>query len=155
MNSIEVSAYVARDPVVSSNSNGTVFAIMTLPDNRRYKNREGDMDEETTWFDVIAYGNLALIIERYVRKGRFVSVYGEVRGVRRYVPEGQDEREFESVRVKANRVHFGPQDRGGRPARRRQNRGVHPQLQRRGPALVGLQSRSRRGRAAAANNGGN
>ena len=108
MNSIEVSAYVARDPVVSSNSNGTVFAIMTLPDNRKYKNREGDMDEETTWFDVIAYGNLALIIERYVRKGRFVSVYGEVRGVRRYVPEGQDGREFEYVRVKANRVHFGP-----------------------------------------------
>ena len=111
MNSIGLSAYVARDPVVGSNSNGTVFAIMTLPDNRRYKNREGDMDEETTWFDVIAYGSLALAVERYVRKGRFVAVHGEVRGIRRFfpeVPEGEDPVELESVRVKANRIHFGP-----------------------------------------------
>ena len=108
MNSIELSAYVARDPIVGSNSNGTVYATINLPDNRKYKNRDGDLDEETTWFDVIAYGDLALVIERNVRKGRFVSVYGEVRGMRWYVPEGQEEIAFESVLVKANRIHFGP-----------------------------------------------
>ena len=108
MNSIELSAYVARDPIVGSNSNGTVYAIMTLPDNRKYKNRDGDLDEDTTWFDVIAYGSLALVVERYVRKGRFVAVHGEVRGVRRFKPEGENNVEYEYVRVKANRVHFGP-----------------------------------------------
>ena len=108
MNSIAVSGYIARDPHVSSNQNGTPYALMSLPDDRRYKNRDGDLAEETTWFDVISYGNLALIVERYVRKGRFVTVDGEVRGARRYVPEGQDDVEYMSVRVKANRIHFGP-----------------------------------------------
>ena len=108
MNSLELSAYVARDPIVGSNSNGTVYAIINLPDNRKYKNRDGDLDEETTWFDVIAYGNLALVVERYVRKGRFVAVHGEVRGIRRFTPEGEDDVEYENVRVKANRIHFGP-----------------------------------------------
>jgi len=80
---------VGADPERKS-VNGHKLASFTVATAYRYKTKEGEKKEITTWYRVSAWGQLAVLVAQYVTKGRQVHVTGrmvcnekEVDGVKR------------------------------------------------------------------------
>ena len=60
-------------------STGTSVVNFTIATNRRYKNKDGQLVEESEYHRCVAYGNAADIIGKYVNKGKRMYVEGRLR----------------------------------------------------------------------------
>jgi len=67
-----------RDPEVRYTPNGRAVASFTVATPRSWVSAEGERHEETEWFSVVAWGNLAEICERRLSKGQYVYVEGRL-----------------------------------------------------------------------------
>lgn len=70
---------LTRDPEVRSTNTGLKIAKFGLAVNRRYRTRDDEQREETTFVDIDAFGPQAEIIERYCQKGSPLFVEGRLR----------------------------------------------------------------------------
>jgi single-strand DNA-binding protein len=70
---------LTRDPEVRSTTSGMKIAKFGLAVNRRYRTRDDEQREETTFVDIDAFGSQAEIIERYCQKGSPLFVEGRLR----------------------------------------------------------------------------
>ena len=57
---------------------GVAVTKFSLAVNRRHKDQEGERREETTWFNVVAFNQLAELMTTYLRKGSRVYVEGRM-----------------------------------------------------------------------------
>ena len=78
-NKVILMGNLTRDPEVRYTSGGTAIAKLGLAVNRRWKNQEGQSQEETTFVDVDAFGRQAETIAQYLKKGRPVMVEGRLK----------------------------------------------------------------------------
>ncbi len=60
-------------------STGNSVVNFTLATNRRYKNKDAQMVEESEYHRCVAYGNAADIIGTYVTKGKRMYIEGRLR----------------------------------------------------------------------------
>ena len=75
--------------------NGTKCAIFTIATSEKYKDRNGEYQENTQWHNVVAWRNVADICERFVKKGDQIYAEGKITyrswdtpsGEKRYVTE--------------------------------------------------------------------
>jgi single-strand DNA-binding protein len=58
---------------------GNKVANITLATNRYFKGQDGSRQEETEWHNVVLWGNLADLAEKYLTKGRQVFIEGRIR----------------------------------------------------------------------------
>ncbi len=77
-NSVRLVGNVGIDPRITTYENGKKKASMVMATNERYKNGQGEWVTETQWHQVVAWGREAAIIERFVEKGKEVSVEGKL-----------------------------------------------------------------------------
>ena len=82
---------------------GGKLANVSVATSERYKDKSGEWQEETTWHNVVAYGSLASVMERFVQKGSNLYVEGRIRK-RKY--NDRDGNEKESVEVVAQSVEL-------------------------------------------------
>lgn len=70
---------VGNDPELRTlnNEQGKV-ASFRLATTERYKDRNGEVKENTEWHQVTAWGKLADIVEKFVKKGSQVYVEGKI-----------------------------------------------------------------------------
>ncbi len=61
----------------------------TLATNRKYKNKDGQLVEESEYHRCVAYGNAADVIGKYVTKGKRMYVEGRLRTRKREDTSGQ------------------------------------------------------------------
>jgi len=92
---------VGRDPEVryldgnSGNGGSTKVATFTLATSERYRDRSGELRENTEWHNIVAWRNSADIAEKYVHKGTQLYIEGRLRtrsytdqqGVKKYTTE--------------------------------------------------------------------
>ena len=88
---------VGKDPEVRylEGNNGAKVATFTLATTERYKDRNGDIRENTEWHNIVAWRNTADVVEKYVRKGTQLYIEGRIRsrswedqnGNKRYITE--------------------------------------------------------------------
>ena len=57
----------------------SVVAKVGVATTSKWKDRQGERQEETTWHDVEAWGSLAEVMGKYLRKGSKVYVEGTLR----------------------------------------------------------------------------
>lgn len=70
---------LARDPDIRTTQNGQKTVRFTLCCGRKWKNKTtGEMQEHTDFISVSAWGNIADVIERYVKKGNMLLVEGRI-----------------------------------------------------------------------------
>jgi single-strand DNA-binding protein len=69
---------LGRDPEMRSTQSGTQIANFSVATSRRYNNREGEMQEDTEWHRIVAFGRLAEICGQYLRKGKQVYIEGRI-----------------------------------------------------------------------------
>lgn len=92
VNKVILLGNLGRDPEVRYLPSGDPVANITIATSSRYKNKAGEMVEETEWHRVTFFGRLAEIASQYLKKGRPVYVEGRIKtnkytdknGVERY-----------------------------------------------------------------------
>ncbi len=78
LNKIMLIGNLGRDPELQVTSDGTPFTRFSLAVSRSYKTNSGEKKEETEWFNVVAWRQLAETCERYLHKGSKVYIEGRV-----------------------------------------------------------------------------
>ena len=78
LNKVMVIGNVGRDPEMRYMPSGKPVASFSVATSRSWTNSEGERREETEWFNVVAWGNLAEICKQYLRKGQQVYVEGRL-----------------------------------------------------------------------------
>ena len=81
LNKVMLIGNIGRDPEVKTldGSNGSQkVATFTLATGEKYKDRNGELRENTEWHNIVAWRNLAEICEKYVRKGDLLYIEGKI-----------------------------------------------------------------------------
>lgn len=78
-NKVYLMGNLTRDPEVRTTTTGLKIAKLGLAVNRRYRTRDNEQKEETTFVDIDAFGSQAEILERYCQKGSPLFVEGRLR----------------------------------------------------------------------------
>ena len=78
LNKIMLIGNVGKDPELQATSDGTPFTRFSLAVNRSYKSSSGEKVEETEWFNIVVWRQLAEICERYLHKGSKVYIEGRL-----------------------------------------------------------------------------
>ncbi len=103
LNKIMLIGNLGRDPDLQVTSDGTPYTRFSLAVNRTYKAQTGEKKEETEWFQIVAWRQLAENCERYLHKGSKVYVEGRLTQ-RKYTDKNGIERT--TVEVIATDVQF-------------------------------------------------
>src|SRR6266699_4720149 len=69
---------LGRDPEMNVTADGTPFTKFTLAVNRRTKSQSGERQEETEWFNIVAWRQLAETCNNYLHKGTKVYIEGRL-----------------------------------------------------------------------------
>ena len=77
-NSVQLIGNLGMDPEVKKLDSGKTVAKFSLATSETYKNAEGKKITETQWHNLVAWGNLATIAEKYLHKGSEIAVEGRL-----------------------------------------------------------------------------
>lgn len=90
VNKVILVGNLGRDPEVRYLPSGDPVANVAIATSSRYKNKNGEMVEETEWHRVTFFGRLAEIVSQYLKKGRSIYVEGRLK-TRKYTDkDGQE-----------------------------------------------------------------
>lgn len=101
LNKVMLIGNVGRDPEVrylDSNApagQGRKVATFTLATSEKYRDRNGELRENTEWHNIVAWGNNADTAEKYIKKGSQLYIEGRIRtrswvdqsGIKKYTTE--------------------------------------------------------------------
>jgi len=79
VNKVILVGNLGRDPEIRYMPSGEPVANITIATSSKYKNKSGEMVEETEWHRVTFFGKLAEIVGQYLKKGRSVYVEGRIK----------------------------------------------------------------------------
>lgn len=69
--------YVGRDPEIRYTTGGDPIANFSLATSEAWKDKStGEKHEKTEWHQITAFGNLAVVAQNYITKGKQVYVEG-------------------------------------------------------------------------------
>ena len=87
LNKVMIIGNVGRDPVLRYTPGGQAVASFSVAASRRWRTPENEVRDETEWFTVVAWDELAETCNQLITKGRKVYVDGRLQ-TRSW--EGQD-----------------------------------------------------------------
>ena len=91
LNKVTIIGNLGNDPEIRRMASGGAIANFTVATSERWKDKHtGESKEKTEWHRVTAFGKLAEIIERYVRKGLQVYVEGSLQTRKWQDKQGND-----------------------------------------------------------------
>ena len=79
VNKVILVGNLGRDPEIRYLPSGDPVANVTIATSSKYKNKTGEMVEETEWHRVTFFGKLAEIVGQYLKKGRSVYIEGRIK----------------------------------------------------------------------------
>lgn len=106
LNKVMVIGNVGKDPEMRFTANGSAVTTFSVAANRNYKKQDGEWTEETEWFTVVTWNQLAERCSQILQKGSRVYVEGRLQ-TRSW--DGQDGQRHFRTEVIASAV--SPQDR--------------------------------------------
>jgi single-strand DNA-binding protein len=78
MNKAILIGNVGKDPEMRTTQNGKDVASFSLATTERWRDKDGDKKEETTWHNVVVFGALCKVVGPYVKKGSKISIVGKI-----------------------------------------------------------------------------
>ena len=96
-NKVQLIGNLGNAPEVKTTENCKKLAKFSVATNESYRNAKGEKVTETTWHNVVAWGKVADIAEKFLTKGKEVAIEGKLinrsytdkDGIKRYVTEIQ------------------------------------------------------------------
>lgn len=97
-NKVQLIGNLGNKPEIRSIDNGKKFARFSMATNEVYRNQKGDKITETQWHNLIAWGKVAEIAEKFLNKGTEVAVEGKLL-YRNYTDKEGNKRNITEVQV--------------------------------------------------------
>ena len=94
-NKVQLIGNLGNAPEVKNTQSGKKLARFSIATNEIYRNAKGEKVKETTWHNLIAWGKIADIVEKYLNKGSEVAIEGKLisrsytdkEGVKKFITE--------------------------------------------------------------------
>ncbi len=99
LNSVRLFGNVGKDPIITQFENGNKVAKWSMATNEKIKNSKGETVDEVQWHNMVAWGNVATVVEKYVTKGTRLSIEGKL-NYRRFVNKDGEEKDIAEIVVK-------------------------------------------------------
>lgn len=77
-NKVQLIGNLGTDPDVRITETGKKWARFVMITNETYRNSRGEKITETQWHNLVVWGKLADIVEKYVGKGREIMIEGRL-----------------------------------------------------------------------------
>jgi single-strand DNA-binding protein len=91
MNKIMLIGNLGKDPEMTYNPAGLATTKFSLAVNRVTKSKSGERQEETEWFNIVMWDNLAVTASSFLKKGQKVYLEGRL-SQRKYTDKNGVER---------------------------------------------------------------
>src|SRR5215470_8312698 len=78
LNKVLLIGNLGRDPEVRSTPSGQPVASFSLATSRRWKDKNGQRQEQTEWHNIVVWGRQAEIAGQYLTKGKQIFVEGRI-----------------------------------------------------------------------------
>ncbi|MBC8098287.1 MAG: single-stranded DNA-binding protein [Armatimonadetes bacterium] len=78
LNKVMIIGYVGREPEMRYTPSGRPVTSFSVATSRTWTSAEGERREETEWFNVVAWGNLAEICKTHLAKSQQVYIEGRL-----------------------------------------------------------------------------
>jgi single-strand DNA-binding protein len=101
LNKVMIIGYLGREPEMRYTSSGKAVTTFSVAANRSWSSSSGERHEETEWFTIVAWGNLAEICKQHLSKGSQVYIEGRLQ-TRRW--EDSEGKKHAAVEVVANEM---------------------------------------------------
>jgi len=96
-NRVQLIGNLGNAPEIRKTDGGRKLVRFSVATNESYKNSNGDKVTETQWHNLVAWGKLADVAEKFLNKGTEVAIEGKLinrnytdkEGVKKYVTEIQ------------------------------------------------------------------
>ena len=94
-NKVQLIGNLGNAPEVKTLDGGKKVARFSMATNETYRDRAGRKETETTWHNVVAWGKIAELAEKYLTRGKEIAIegklvnrtYSDKDGIKRYVTE--------------------------------------------------------------------
>jgi single-strand DNA-binding protein len=94
-NKVQLIGNVGNEPEITNLESGKKVSKFSIATNESYKDSKGEKVTNTQWHNIVAWGKIAEIVEKYVGKGKEVALEGKLtsrsyetkEGEKRYVTE--------------------------------------------------------------------
>jgi single-strand DNA-binding protein len=93
--------HLGRDPEMRYTPSGRPVTTFTVATSRSWNTVDGERHQETEWFNVVAWGNLAEICKQYLTKGQQVYIEGRLQ-TRHW--EDKEGNKHSSIEIVANEM---------------------------------------------------
>jgi single-strand DNA-binding protein len=95
VNKVILIGNLGKDPEIRAVEGGRKVANFSLATTESYKDRNGERVEQTEWHNIVFWGPVVEVIEKYLKKGNPVYIEGKLRtrsyddkeGIKRYTTE--------------------------------------------------------------------
>ncbi len=77
-NKVQLIGNLGNAPEVRTTETGKKLVRFSVATNETYKNADGEKVKETQWHNIIAWGSLADIAEKYLTKGSEIALEGKL-----------------------------------------------------------------------------
>ena len=77
-NKVQLIGNLGANPEIKTLDGGRKLARFTVATNETYRNAKGDKVTDTQWHTLIAWGKVAEIAEKYLKKGSEVAIEGKL-----------------------------------------------------------------------------
>ena len=96
-NKVQLIGHLGADPEIKNTEAEKKYAKFSLATNETYRNSKGEKITETTWHNLVAWGKVAEIAEKYLHKGQEIAIEGKLisrsytdkNGAKKYITEVQ------------------------------------------------------------------
>ncbi len=79
LNKVMLIGNVGKDPVIRHLETGVTSANFSLATTERYKDKNGTIQEQTEWHNIVCWRGTAENVEKYVKRGTQLFVEGRLR----------------------------------------------------------------------------
>jgi len=96
-NKVQLIGNLGNAPEIKTLDGGKKMARFSIATNESYRNAKGEKVTETQWHNLVAWGKVAEIVEKYLNKGSEVAIegkltnrsYNDKEGNKKYITEVQ------------------------------------------------------------------
>jgi single-strand DNA-binding protein len=77
-NSVKLIGRLGQDPEVKTLDKGNKFAKFSLATSDSFTAKDGSKQEQIQWHSIVVWGNLAVICEKFLKKGKEIAIDGRL-----------------------------------------------------------------------------
>jgi single-strand DNA-binding protein len=77
-NNVKLIGRLGQDPEIRNLEKDNKLATFSLATGDSYTDKDGNKKDSTEWHNIVAWGNLASICEKYLKKGKEIALDGRI-----------------------------------------------------------------------------